>query len=271
MFVQIDPKTIFILTNPSFPKHMALHELTETEERSIQKRLYLHVFTTALNGSNFLEHRFDSTWEQMCRLLAHFDPKGQTPLGFRITRSRLEVMNDFDTTPLEDLPSLEVSLNVALCLNDHLFGTAAKTQGTPVAFEPTLQEILIELELLEYDGTPTEALLLAAIDRFHSFDPNTGDLTPDAHSILENAARNAWDSATLYDKDYMKTHIESGTSIDAWFAEGWHLGSWLKDNEKLRFPDLLATHSALDWLMPSYIQKGLEQGHSGGAPKSPRA
>lgn len=238
---------------------MALFQLNESEERLVMKRFFCYIYAASVTSTGTVHHYFDSTWEQVCRFLLGFDPHGVTAQGYKATKSRSQVLAEIDTRPIDTLPSIEVFLDVAFSLNDHRHGIGAKTLDDAMTFDPDLQSILIDLELLGNDGTPSKALQLAAIDRFHFFDDATNGLTASAKDFLEDIVQSAWGSATPNDRDYLTKKIQNGEEIERWLAERWHLGAWVSNGQELRNRELLANHSALNGLVTLYMTKGLQE------------
>ena len=238
---------------------MALFQLSEGDERSFIKRLFLYIHSSSVSDTGFIEHRFDSTWTQICRFLLYFDPQGKEPVGYQATKSPSQILAEIDARIGMMLPPIEAFLDVALSINNHRNGLGAKTLYDPMTFEPELRSILVSLELLAKDGTASEALLLDAIDRWHFFDPITLGLTTEASSFVQRVALKAWEQATPSDREYLSTLPSKGVSVEGWFETRWHLGEWLADDRKERSIDLFGAHKSLCWLVPMYIKSGWEE------------
>ena len=240
---------------------MILTELSETKERSIMKRLFGYVYASSVNDVGCIDHRFDSTWEQVCRFLGYFDPQGKVHGGYRATKHPSQIMEVIDTRVGTPLPPIEAFLDVALCLHNHLHGVGEKTLQDRMRFDPELHSILVSLGLLTKDGTASKPLLLDAIDRYHFFDPVSDALTAEADAFVHRVSLETWEQASPNDRAYLRESlanggVANGVSVEGWFSTRWHLGEWLIDDRKKEFIDLFGSHGSLSWLIPRYIKNG---------------
>jgi len=235
---------------------VALFQLSEADERSIVKRLFGYVYSSSISDAGFINHHFDSTWEQVCRLLQYFDPKGKVPQGYQATTSLSQLLEEIDARFGMTLPPIEAFLDVALCLNAYRNGIGAKTLHDRMTFDPELHSILVSLELLTKDGTASKPLLLDAVDRWHFFDSATKELTAEASAFMQRVACEAWEQAAPSDREYLRASLKSERSIEGWLATRWHLGAWEDSDNKKKFIDLFGSHGSLNWLVPKYIKSG---------------
>lgn len=235
---------------------LALFQLSESDERSIAKRLFGYVYSSSISDTGFVGHHSDSSWEQVCRFLRYFDPQGEVHDGYQATKSISQILEGFDALSGKPLPSIEAFLDVALCLNDHCNGIGAVAFNDRMTFDSELHSILVSLDLLAEDGTASEPLLLDAIGRWHFFDPTTKELTEAASAFMQRVAYKAWEQATPSDRACLIADPTKLASVENWFGTRWHLGAWLARDEKERFRDLFGNHNSLNWLVPKYIRNG---------------
>lgn len=233
---------------------MGHFQISEADERSIVKRLFGYVYSSSVNDSGFVNHHFDSRWEQVCRFLQYFDPQGTTFDGYQATKGDSQILQEIDASFGMTLPPIEVFLDVALSSNEFRTGAHVKYLDDCMAFDRELYSILRSLDLITTDGKASEPLLLDAIDRWCFFDPDTKELTSEASALVRRVAQKAWDQATPIDREYLRANLKSGVSVERWFAMRWHLGMWVAGDWKEEFFDLFCSNRSLSWLVPKYIQ-----------------
>jgi len=256
---------------------MSLFDLSEVDERKAMQSLFTYIHKRGLGEADERLHRFDSTWEQYCRFLLHFDPdgaidespdgtqenkealNGTTPskgiLGYKVNLSKDQILAQISNDPLPTLPCLEVFLDVALSMNTHLFGRCLSRLNEPLVCDPEILPVLTELGLTDDKRSPARAIVVDTIDRWSFFDRSNGKQPKDVEDFIRETADEAWQQAS---PAYRAQFIERPNSN--WLDDVWRFGHWLSEDHLDRRFNLFGSNRAMGFLMMKQFQQGLDDG-----------